>query len=95
MSSFNTPWFSDQGNTFFQHLDVAKPRHVFITGETQDFASEVIAAWSAAGFETRYIAMDEDEEKYVCRLRDIGNELGVGDIYAIVGMTVRQCDCRC
>lgn len=85
MSTFNTPWFNSQDQGFFNQLNVSKVQHVIVTGETEDFAEEVLDGWRAAGFDTHYAPLLDGGKEYIARLKQLGESMGVGESYAFVG----------
>jgi hypothetical protein len=77
----------DSGEPFLKYLNVSKTPYIFLTGETDDFDEETIAAWEAEGFVTIYVPYRDGGHEYVGRMHAAPDqELGLNDQYAIVGM---------
>jgi hypothetical protein len=82
----------DSGEPFLKHLNVSKTPYIFLTGETDDFDEETIAAWEGEGFVTIYIPYGEGGHEYVDRMHAAPDQaLGLNDQYAIVGLFCSLC----
>lgn len=58
---------------------------VVVTAESDDFDEQTLNAWRGEGFEVRYIALGDSGTTYVKTLQSLGDSIGVGGSYAIVG----------
>lgn len=83
--SFNTPWFNQQDPSFFNSLNKSKVVHVIIAAESEDFAEEVIQQWQAEGFNVLYVPFGNGGKDFVARVKYVGDNVGVGEQYAVVG----------
>jgi hypothetical protein len=83
--SFNTPWFNQQDPSFFNALNKSKVVHVIIAAESEDFAEEVIKQWQAEGFNVVYVPFGNGGKDFVARVKYTGDNIGVGEQYAVVG----------
>jgi hypothetical protein len=91
----------DSGEPFLKYLNVSKTPYIFVTGETDDFDEETIAAWEGEGFVTIYVPYGDGGHEYVDRMHAAPDqELGLNDQYAIVGLfcvfiSLKQARKRC
>ncbi|QIX00734.1 hypothetical protein AMS68_006251 [Peltaster fructicola] len=83
MSTFDTPWFSSN-ESFFNKLNVAKDKHIIISGETEDFAEEIREQWQTNGFIAHYVPFRESFNDLIQRIQQAGEAIPVGDSYAVV-----------
>jgi len=61
---------------------------VCITAETENFDKETLRSWRDEGFDVIYIPFDDvGEKEYTSRLKTVKEGLGVGENYAVVGMS--------
>jgi hypothetical protein len=58
---------------------------LFITAEDDDFDIETMKAWRDEGFVVQYIPFRKGGKQYVQTLHKLGDTLGIGERYAIVG----------
>ena len=59
-----------------------------ITAETEDFDNETLRSWQDEGFDVVYVPYEVGEKEYITRLRSVREGLGVGENYAIIGMSL-------
>lgn len=83
--SFNTPWFNQQDPSFFNSLNKSKIAHVILTAESDDFAEEVTQQWRDEGFNVAYVPFGNGGKDFLARIKNTGDNLGVGEQYAVVG----------
>ncbi|KAF2743990.1 hypothetical protein M011DRAFT_450211 [Sporormia fimetaria CBS 119925] len=57
---------------------------LYITAEDDDFDSETIRAWQDEGFQVQYLPVGNGGKTYVNMLRHLGDNLSIGERYAIV-----------
>jgi len=88
--SFNTPWFNQQDPSFFNALNKSKVVHVIIAAESEDFAEEVIQQWQSEGFNVIYVPFGNGGKDFVARVKNTGDNIGVGEQYAVVGKTLQS-----
>lgn len=60
---------------------------LYITSEDDDFDIETMTAWRDEGFIVQYVPMGKGGKQYVQTLYHLGDKLGIGERYAIVGKT--------
>lgn len=58
-----------------------------ITAETEDFDNETLRSWQDEGFDVVYVPYEVGVKEYITRLRSVREGLGVGENYAIIGMS--------
>ena len=58
---------------------------LYITAEDEGFDVETMRAWRDEGFIVKYIPMGKDGKAYVKTLHHLGDGMGIGERYAIVG----------
>lgn len=58
---------------------------LYITAEDEEFDVETMRAWRDEGFIVKYIPMGKDGKAYVKTLHHLGDGMGIGERYAIVG----------
>lgn len=85
MSTFNTPWFSSD-ESFFNKLNISRNRHVIVSGETEDF-SQVTDQWQTNGFIVHNVPFRDSFTELIQRIHQTGEEIAIGDSYALVGMS--------
>lgn len=83
--SFNTPWFNQQDPSFFNSLNKSKTVHVILCADSEDFAEEVVQQWLAEGFNVIYVPFGKGGKDFVGRVQRAGENVGVGEQYAVVG----------
>lgn len=86
MAAFNTPWFNSQDRSFFNSLNKTKIAHLAICAETEDFDEEILQAWMDEGLHCAYVPLLKGGEDFIKRLHTVGDNFGVSEQYAIVGM---------
>lgn len=59
-----------------------------ITAETEDFDNETLRSWQDEGFDVVYVPYEVGVKEYITRLRSVREGLGVGENYAIIGMSL-------
>lgn len=64
---------------------------LYITSEDEEFDVETMRAWRDEGFIVKYIPMGKDGKQYVKTLHHLGDGLGIGERYAIVGQHFPSC----
>ncbi|KAF2717653.1 hypothetical protein K431DRAFT_255005 [Polychaeton citri CBS 116435] len=82
--AFNTPWFNSQDQSFFNSLNKTKIPHLILTAETEDFDPAVEDGWKNEGFDCRYVPLLNGGKDYVNRMKQAGENCGVGEYYAFV-----------
>jgi hypothetical protein len=83
--SFDTPWFNQQDKSFFNSLNKSKIVHVIIAGDSDDFSEEVTEQWLAEGFMVHYVPLGNGGKDFLARIKNAGDNTGVGEQYAVVG----------
>ena len=63
-----------------------KDAKVFVTSEDDEFDVETLRAWQGEGFDVKYIPLAQGGSKYVKVLQSLGDSIGVGGSFAIVGI---------
>ena len=58
---------------------------LYITAEDDEFDMETMTAWRDEGFIVEYIPMGQGGKQYVQTLHHLGDKMGIGERYAIVG----------
>jgi hypothetical protein len=58
---------------------------LYITAEDEEFDIETIKAWRDEGFIVEYIPFNRGGKQYVQTLHKLGDKMGIGERYAIVG----------
>lgn len=58
---------------------------LYITAEDEEFDDETLHAWRDEGFIVKYIPMGKGGKQYVQTLYKLGDNMGIGERYAIVG----------
>jgi hypothetical protein len=58
---------------------------LYITSEDEEFDVETMRAWRDEGFIVKYIPMNGGGKQYIQTLNHLGDKMGFGDRYAIVG----------
>ena len=58
---------------------------LYITSEDEEFDVEKMRAWRDEGFIVKYIPMNGGGKQYVQTLNHLGDKMGIGERYAIVG----------
>ena len=58
---------------------------LFVTAEDEDFDVETLRAWRDEGFHVKYVPMGKGGKTYVSTLHQLGDGMGIGERYAIVG----------
>ena len=66
-------------------FNCSTPR-LYITAEDDDFDAETIRAWTDEGFKVSYLPMGKGGKTYVNALHHLGDNLSIGERYAIVGI---------
>jgi hypothetical protein len=59
---------------------------LYITAEDEDFDVETMTAWRDEGFIVKYVPMGKGGKQYVQTLYKLGDGMGIGERYAIVGI---------
>ncbi len=59
---------------------------LYITAEDVEFDIETMKAWRDEGFIVEYIPMGKGGKQYVQMLHKLGDKMGIGERYAIVGI---------
>jgi len=59
---------------------------LYITAEDEDFDIETMRAWRDEGFNVKYVPMGKGGKQYVQTLYKLGDSMGIGERYAIVGI---------
>jgi hypothetical protein len=59
---------------------------LYITAEDAEFDIETMKAWRDEGFIVEYIPMGKGGKQYVQTLHKLGDKMGIGERYAIVGI---------
>jgi hypothetical protein len=62
---------------------------LYITAEDETFDIETMKAWRDEGFIVEYIPLGKGGKQYVQMLHKLGDKMGIGERYAIVGI----CSC--
>lgn len=62
---------------------------LYITAEDDEFDIETMTAWRDEGFIVEYIPMGKGGKQYVQLLHKLGDKMGIGERYAIVGIQPR------
>ena len=72
---------------FLKHLNTHKTPRVIVTAEDEDFDSTTLSDLQNEGFETHYVAMNDDgPATFARRVHEYGNKIvGVNENYAVVG----------
>lgn len=58
---------------------------LYITAEDTEFDMETMKAWRDEGFIVEYIPFGKGGKQYVQTLHKLGDKMGIGERYAIVG----------
>lgn len=58
---------------------------LYITAEDDEFDRETMKAWCDEGFIVEYIPMGKGGKQYVQTLHHLGDKMGIGERYAVVG----------
>jgi hypothetical protein len=58
---------------------------LFVTAEDEEFDVETLRAWREEGFLVKYVPMGKGGKTYVNTLHHLGDGMGIGERYAIVG----------
>lgn len=58
---------------------------LYVTAEDEDFDVETLRAWRDEGFHVKYVPMGKGGKTYVSTLHQLGDGMGIGERYAIVG----------
>ena len=58
---------------------------LYVTAEDDEFDTETLQAWCDEGFMVKYLPMGKDGKQYVKKLHALGEGLGIGERYAVVG----------
>ena len=58
---------------------------LFGTAEDEEFDVETLRAWREEGFLVKYVPMGKGGKTYVNTLHHLGDGMGIGERYAIVG----------
>lgn len=70
---------------------------LFVTAEDDEFDHETLRAWGAEGFNVKYVPMGGGGKAYVNVLHHLGDSMGIGERYAVVGTAPapasRWCHC--
>lgn len=67
---------------------------LYITAEDEDFDVETMRAWRDEGFIVKYIPMGKGGKQYVNALHHLGDGMGIGERYAVVGQHAAPPVCR-
>lgn len=59
---------------------------LYITAEDAEFDMETLKAWRDEGFIVEYIPLGNGGKQYVQTLHRLGEKMGIGERYAIVGI---------
>ena len=59
---------------------------LYITAEDDEFDVETMKAWRDEGFIVQYIPLGKGGKQYTQTLLHLGDSMGVGERYAIVGI---------
>lgn len=59
---------------------------LYITAEDTEFDVQTLKAWRDEGFIVEYIPMGKGGKQYVQTLHRLGENMGIGERYAIVGI---------
>ena len=59
---------------------------LYITAEDEEFDIETMKAWRDEGFIVEYIPLGKDGKQYVQTLHKLGDKMGIGERFAIVGI---------
>lgn len=59
---------------------------LYITAEDTEFDIETMKAWRDEGFIVEYIPFGKGGKQYVQTLHKLGDKMGIGERYAIVGI---------
>jgi hypothetical protein len=59
---------------------------LYITAEDEEFDVETMTAWRDEGFIVKYVPMGKGGKQYVQTLYKLGDNMGIGERYAIVGI---------
>lgn len=58
---------------------------LYITAEDEEFDMETMRAWRDEGFIVKYVPMGKDGKAYVKTLHSLGDGMGIGERFAVVG----------
>jgi hypothetical protein len=58
---------------------------LYITSEDEEFDVETMRAWRDEGFIVKYIPMNGGGKQFIQTLNHLGDKMGIGERYAIVG----------
>lgn len=71
---------------------------LYVTAEDDDFDVETLRAWRDEGFVVKYLPMGKGGKAYVNTLHHLGDNMSIGERYAIVGTgpipLALPCHCR-
>lgn len=84
--SINAPGLSGG----FLYNNGANNARLCITAETLDFDPETIKNWRDEGFDVHYLPFEGGGKDYGSRLMGVKEGLGVGENYAVVGVSINQ-----
>ena len=59
---------------------------LYITSEDEEFDMDTMRAWRDEGFNVKYVPMGKGGKQYVQTLYKLGDSMGIGERYAIVGI---------
>lgn len=59
---------------------------LYVTAEDEEFDTETLRAWRDEGFNVKYVPMGKGGKTYVNTLHHLGDNMSIGERYAIVGM---------
>jgi hypothetical protein len=59
---------------------------LYVTAEDEEFDVDTMHAWRDEGFIVKYIPMNNGGKAYVNTLHHLGDNLGIGERYALVGI---------
>jgi len=64
---------------------------LYITSEDEEFDVETMRAWRDEGFIVKYVPMGKGGKQYVQTLYKLGDSMGIGERFAIVGILPFLC----
>jgi hypothetical protein len=59
---------------------------LYVTAEDEEFDIDTMRAWRDEGFNVKYVPFGKGGKQYVQTLYKLGENLGIGERYAIVGI---------
>jgi hypothetical protein len=59
---------------------------LYLTAEDNDFDPDTLRAWRDEGFDVKYLPMGKGGKQYVNTLHHLGDNMSIGERYAIVGI---------